>query len=51
MGIYVNRVLNMKQIKVIGLDMDHTLVRYHTEKFEELTFNIAIDKLINDKEA
>ena len=50
MGIYVNRVLNMKQIKVISLDMDHTLVRYHTEKFEELTFNIAIDKLINDKE-
>lgn len=46
MSIYVNRILNMKQIKVIGLDMDHTLVRYHSDKFEELTFNESIKKLI-----
>ncbi|MAZ47977.1 MAG: 5'-nucleotidase [Halobacteriovoraceae bacterium] len=50
MAIYVNRVLNMKHIKVIGFDMDHTLVRYHSDKFEELTFNLAIDRLISDKE-
>ena len=42
MSIYVNRILNMKQIKVIGFDMDHTLVRYYSDKFEELTFNVAI---------
>ena len=48
MSIYVNRILNMKQIKVIGFDMDHTLVRYHSDKFEELTFKISIDKLIKD---
>ncbi|MCT4641120.1 MAG: HAD-IG family 5'-nucleotidase [Bacteriovoracaceae bacterium] len=48
MAIYVNRVLNMKQIKVIGFDMDHTLVRYHSDTFEELTFNEAIKKLKND---
>lgn len=49
MSIYVNRVLNMKQIKVIGFDMDHTLVRYNSDRFEELTFNTSIHKLINDK--
>jgi HAD superfamily 5'-nucleotidase-like hydrolase len=38
----------MKHIKVIGFDMDHTLVRYHTDKFEQLVFNITINKLIND---
>jgi HAD superfamily 5'-nucleotidase-like hydrolase len=49
MSIYVNRVLNMKQIKVIGFDMDHTLVRYHSDKFEELTFHQTIKKLLNDR--
>lgn len=48
MSIYVNRILNMKHIKVIGFDMDHTLVRYHSDKFEELVFNKTIDKLVND---
>lgn len=49
MGIFVNRVLNMKQIKVIGFDMDHTLVRYHSDKFEELTFHETIKKLLEHK--
>jgi HAD superfamily 5'-nucleotidase-like hydrolase len=48
MTIYVNRILNMKQIKVIGFDMDHTLVRYYSDKFEELTFNVAVKKLVED---
>lgn len=39
----------MKHIKVIGFDMDHTLVRYHSDRFEELTFNESIKKLIFDK--
>jgi HAD superfamily 5'-nucleotidase-like hydrolase len=50
MAIYVNRVLNMKYIKAIGFDMDHTLVRYHSDKFEELTFNVAIKKLAEEEE-
>lgn len=49
MSIYTNRILNMKHIKVIGFDMDHTLVRYNTELFEELTFHESIKKLIEDK--
>lgn len=50
MGIYVNRVLNMKHIKAIGFDMDHTLVRYHTDIFEELTFHETIRKLVTELE-
>jgi FMN phosphatase YigB (HAD superfamily) len=50
MAIYVNRVLNMKYIKTIGFDMDHTLVRYHSDKFEELTFNESIKKLAEEEE-
>jgi len=38
----------MKHIKAIGFDMDHTLVRYHSDVFEELTFNESIKKLLND---
>ncbi len=36
--VYVNRSLDLKKIKYIGLDMDHTLVRYDSEAFEEATF-------------
>jgi len=47
--VFVNRTLNMKRIKYIGLDMDHTLIRYYTKNFETLVYKIVIDKLINDK--
>lgn len=47
--IYCNRTLNLKKIKMIGLDMDHTLVRYHTEKFESLVFKFAIEALVGEK--
>jgi len=49
MSVYVNRILNMKKIKAIGFDMDYTLVRYHTDKFEKLSFNTALEKLISIK--
>ena len=49
MGIYVNRVLNLKKIKAIGLDMDYTLVRYNTEAFEHLTYQMAREGLITRK--
>ena len=47
--IYCNRTLNLKKIKMIGLDMDHTLVRYHTSKFESLVFEFAVKELLNNK--
>ncbi|MCK5199467.1 MAG: HAD-IG family 5'-nucleotidase [Spirochaetales bacterium] len=47
MSVYVNRILNLKQIKVIGFDMDYTLVGYNTEKLEELTHREALKRLKN----
>lgn len=47
MALYINRLLNMKKIKVIGFDMDYTLVRYRTEIFEELTHSLACRRLVS----
>lgn len=44
--VFVNRILNMKRIKYIGLDMDHTLIRYHSEKVEALVYKLAVERLI-----
>lgn len=47
--VFVNRILNMRKIKYIGLDMDHTLIRYKIKNFEELVYQFMIDELINNK--
>jgi hypothetical protein len=47
--VFVNRILNLKKIKYIGLDMDHTLIRYHIKNFETLVYQMVIENLINDK--
>ncbi|HVT62528.1 MAG TPA: 5'-nucleotidase domain-containing protein, partial [Legionellaceae bacterium] len=49
-SVFVNRTLNMKKIKYIGLDMDHTLIRYHTKRFETLVYEFVIDYLIQYKQ-
>lgn len=49
MNIFVNRILNLKNIKLIGFDMDHTLVRYTNESFEELAFTEVLNKLVTIK--
>lgn len=36
----------MRKIKFIGLDMDHTLVRYNTKAFEQLAHETMLVKLI-----
>ena len=48
-NIFVNRILNLKKIKMIGLDMDHTLIRYQTEHFEALVYEFVIEALIECK--
>ncbi len=48
--VFVNRILNLKKIKVIGLDMDHTLIRYQTEHFEALVFELVIEALIKTRQ-
>ncbi|MES3038957.1 MAG: HAD-IG family 5'-nucleotidase [Bdellovibrionota bacterium] len=47
--VFVNRTLNMKRIKYIGLDMDHTLIRYQSDNFERLSHSIIMSKLIKSK--
>lgn len=44
--VFVNRTLNMKKIKLIGLDMDHTLIRYHSENFESLVYQLVKEQLV-----
>lgn len=44
--VYVNRTLNLKKIRYIGLDMDHTLVRYKSMNFERLSHSKMIEKLV-----
>lgn len=48
--VFVNRTLNMKKIKYIGLDMDHTLIRYNTQNFEALVYQLVVDELIQHKQ-
>ena len=49
--VYVNRTLNLKKIKYLGLDMDHTLVRYNSENFERLSHSIIIEnEVLTDAE-
>lgn len=45
-NVYVNRTLNLKKIRYIGLDMDHTLIRYKSLNFERLSHSKVIEKLL-----
>ena len=47
--VFVNRTLNMRKIKYIGLDMDHTLVRYHSHEFEGLAHRTMCERLVSAK--
>jgi len=44
--VYVNRTLNLRKIRYLGFDMDHTLVRYNTQEFERTTHEITLGKLV-----
>lgn len=50
MPVFVNRTLNMKKIKLIGFDMDYTLVPYNVEAFERLTYRLGLDRLVQSRE-
>jgi HAD superfamily 5'-nucleotidase-like hydrolase len=49
-SVFINRILNLKKIKYIGLDMDHTLIRYNTKNFETLVYQFVIEELIQHKQ-
>lgn len=46
MSLYVNRLLNFKKIKIVGFDMDYTLVAYHINAFESLVHSLAKKRLV-----
>jgi HAD superfamily 5'-nucleotidase-like hydrolase len=43
--VYVNRTLNLRKIRYLGFDMDHTLVRYDSRAFEGKMHDIVLAKL------
>ena len=45
-AVYVNRNLRMRNARLVGFDMDYTLADYEREAFEELAFEITVEKLI-----
>ena len=47
--VFVNRTLNLKRIRFIGFDMDHTLIRYNSSNFEAVAHQIMLEKLVSDK--
>jgi len=47
--VFVNRILNMRKIKLIGVDMDHTLIRYNSEQFEALVYQLITERLVQLK--
>lgn len=47
--VFVNRILNMRKIKLIGVDMDHTLIRYNSEQFEALVYQLVTERLVQLK--
>ncbi len=47
-GVFVNRTLNMKQVKAIGYDMDYTLVHYDAAAWEERAYLALKGRLIDN---
>ncbi|MCB9641886.1 MAG: HAD-IG family 5'-nucleotidase [Myxococcales bacterium] len=44
--IFACRDLSLRQVDWIGFDMDYTLLRYHTEAIEQLSYEVALQKLV-----
>ena len=45
--IFVNRTLNMSAIKVIGFDMDYTIITYNMPVFESKTYEIIKEQMVS----
>ncbi len=46
-GIYCNRTLNLRSIKVIGYDMDYTLVHYRVSVWERRAYDYLKQRLLD----
>lgn len=45
-GIYVNRDLDLSQIRLVGFDMDYTLAIYRKLSMEQLQYDLTVQRLI-----
>ena len=45
--VYVNRTLNLRKIRYLGFDMDHTLIRYDSRALEGKVHEITLQKLLS----
>lgn len=45
---FANRDLDLKKIKVIGYDMDYTLIHYHVSKWEERAYFYTLNHLVSE---
>jgi len=46
--IFVNRNLRMATIDLCGFDMDYTLAIYHMRRIEQLSYDMTLQKLVNE---
>ncbi|XP_063788023.1 5'-nucleotidase domain-containing protein 4-like isoform X2 [Pseudophryne corroboree] len=44
--IFVNRSLGLEKIKCFGFDMDYTLAMYRSPDYEQLGFDLLLDRLV-----
>ena len=47
--IFVNRGLDLTNIKAIGFDMDYTLAEYHQDEVDRLTMELALGHMVTQK--
>lgn len=45
--IFVNRSLALEKIKCYGFDMDYTIATYKSPQYEELCFELLLDRLVS----
>ncbi|KAM4749083.1 LOW QUALITY PROTEIN: cytosolic purine 5'-nucleotidase-like [Rhinophrynus dorsalis] len=45
--VFVNRSLALEKIKCFGFDMDYTLAMYRSPDYEELCFELLLDRLVS----
>lgn len=45
-NIFTNRTLNMKSIRLLGYDMDYTLIYYHVKELEKMAYEHLKGKLL-----
>lgn len=45
--IFVNRALRLEKIRFVGFDLDWTLAHYHAPAIDELTFDLTLERLID----